>query len=148
MGVCHPFKALDVLVRHLNIAHALILLCKLLDRLLAVGNGVRTVTALVFLCRQEFQDGVQLCNLPSDQLSRCFSMTLDALDRTLDFINDNDIKRPVRIDYINYVLGYFIFHPEDISDNVKDTLMEWIDTIDFTNKSNSDRRDIFTSLIA
>lgn len=90
----------------------------------------------------------QLCNLPSDQLSRCFSMTLDALDRTLDFINDNDIKRPVRIDYINYLLGYFIFHPEDISDNVKDTLMEWIDTIDFTNKSNSDRRDIFTSLIA
>jgi hypothetical protein len=89
----------------------------------------------------------QLCNLPPEQLSRCFSMTLDALDRTLDFINDNDLKRPLRIDYINYLLGYFIFHQEELGDSEKDRLIEWIDTIDFTNKSNSQRRDIFTSLI-
>lgn len=90
----------------------------------------------------------QLCNLPPEQISRCFSITLDALDRALDFINDNDLKRPSRIDYINYLLGYFIFNAEEMSDSKKAKLIEWIDTVDFKNKSNSERRNIFTSLIA
>ena len=90
----------------------------------------------------------QLCNLPHDQLSRCFSMTLDALDRSLDFINDNDLKRPSRIDHINYLLGYFVFHQEELTDSEKESLIEWLDIIDFTNKANSQRRDIFTELIA
>lgn len=90
----------------------------------------------------------QLCNLAPEQLTRCFSMTLDALDRTLDFINDNDLKRPTRIDYINYLLGYFIFHSGDLTDVEKEKLIRWVDTVDFTNQSNSDRRDIFTDLIS
>lgn len=89
----------------------------------------------------------QLCNLLPEQLSRCFSMTLDALDRTLDFINDSELPRLSRIDYINYLLGYFIFHSGDLTDVDKEKLIEWIDSVDFTNKSNSQRRDIFSSLI-
>ena len=89
----------------------------------------------------------QLCNLTPEQLSRCFSMTLEALDRVLDFINDNDLKRPSRIDYINYLLGYFIFHNEDLSEIAKEKLIAFMETMDFTNMSNKDRRDIFTNLV-
>jgi len=49
---------------------------------------------------------------------------------------------------INYLLGHFIFHQEELDDGKKDSLMEWIDTVGFTNKSNSQRRYIFTLLIA
>lgn len=90
----------------------------------------------------------QLCNLNPEQLTKCFSMTLDALDRTLDFINDNNIPRLSRIDYINYLLGYFVFHSGELSKTDSEKLLEWIETVDFSNKSNSERRDIFSDLIA
>lgn len=88
----------------------------------------------------------QLCNLHPEILTKCFSLTLDALDKVIDFVEDNDLKKPSRIDYINYLLGYFIFN-NDISDTNKDSLIKWYDTVDFTNKSNTERRDIFTDLI-
>ena len=75
-------------------------------------------------------------------------MTLAALDRTLDFISENIAAQPSRIDYINYLLGYFIFHSEELTEESKEKLLQWIDLVDFTNKSNSERRDIFTELIA
>ena len=74
-------------------------------------------------------------------------MTLAALDRTLDFINENAPTQLPRIDYINYLLGYFIFHNEVLTENNKEKLLQWMDNVDFTNKSNSERRDIFTALI-
>ena len=79
-------------------------------------------------------------------MTKCFSLTLDALDKVIDFVEDNDLKIPSRIDYINYLLGYFIFN-NDIWDTNKDSLIKWYDTVDFTNKSNTERRDIFTDLI-
>ena len=90
----------------------------------------------------------QLCNLSPEQLSRCFSMTLNALDIVLDFFDDNDINKLSRIDYINYLLGYFIFHKEITNESERERLIQWIDNVDFTNKSNSQRRDIFTNLIS
>lgn len=89
----------------------------------------------------------QLCNLSPEQLTQCFSMTLAALDRTLDFINENTPTQLHRIDYINYLLGYFIFHNEVLTEDNKEKLLQWMDNVDFTNKSNSERRDIFTALI-
>ena len=90
----------------------------------------------------------QLCNLePPNLLTKCFSMTLEALDNVLDFIDDNELKKPTRIDYINYLIGYFIFNGNDSMDKDKELLIKWYDTVNFTNKSNSIRRDIFTNLI-
>ena len=74
-------------------------------------------------------------------------MTLEALDNVLDFIDDNELKKPTRIDYINYLIGYFIFNGNDSMDKDKEFLIKWYDTVNFTNKSNSIRRDIFTNLI-
>lgn len=89
----------------------------------------------------------QLCNAKPDILTKCFSMTLDALDTTLDFIDNNELKKPTRIDYINYLLGYFIFNGSDLEETDKEFLIKWYDTVKFTNKSNTVRRDIFTNLI-
>lgn len=89
----------------------------------------------------------QLCNLQPELLTKCFSLTLDALDRALDFLSENDINQPSRIDYINYLLGYFIFHKEELTDNTTEKLLNWLESVDFTNKTNSERRDIFTKLI-
>lgn len=90
----------------------------------------------------------QLCGLSPERLTRCFSMTLDALDRTLDFIHENDLKHLTRIDYINYLLGYFIFHSGELSNASREKLIEWVDRVDFTNLSNTERREIFTNLIS
>ena len=89
-----------------------------------------------------------MCNLSPEQLAKCFSMTLDALDRTLDFIHENDLKHPTRIDYINYLLGYFIFHSGELSDADREKLIDWVDCVDFTNLSNTERREIFTALVS
>lgn len=89
----------------------------------------------------------QLCNLKPDELTACFSMTLEALDRTLDFIEENDLKKPDRIDYINYLVGFFVYNNHDIDDNIKNAVIDWFDNVDFTNKNNTDRRNMFSELI-
>ena len=89
----------------------------------------------------------QLCNLTPVTLSKCFDMTLEALDVVLDFIDDNELSKPSRIDYINYLLGYFIFNGYEISRNDKEFLIKWYKNVNFTNISNSVRRNMFTKLI-
>ena len=89
----------------------------------------------------------QLCNLKPAELTKCFSLTLEALDTVLDFMDGNELKKPDRIDYINYLIGYFVFNGFDIDDSTREFLIKWYDSVDFTNKSNTERRDIFNSLI-
>lgn len=92
----------------------------------------------------------QLCNLCTEnpeKLTKCFEITLGALDRALDFISEHNLKKPERVDYINYLLGYLVFHPQDIGDATTHKLIEWYNTVDFRNKSNSSRRKIFTELL-
>lgn len=89
----------------------------------------------------------QLCNLKPADLTKCFSLTLDALDTVLDFMDSNELKKPDRIDYVNYLIGYFVFNGFDIDDAAREYLIKWYDSVDFTNKSNTGRRDIFNALI-
>ena len=89
----------------------------------------------------------QLCNLKPETLSECFKYTLEYLEATLDFINDNNLKRPDRIDYINYMIGFFAFHDMPINTKQKDELIDWYKKVTFTNMSNTKRREIYTNLI-
>lgn len=89
----------------------------------------------------------QLCNISTEELRRCIELTLDVEEKVIDFIENNALKRPDRIDYINYLIGFFIFNASKIDSEVKDRLINWYNTVDFTNKSNTDRRDIYTDLI-
>ena len=73
-------------------------------------------------------------------------MTLDALDKSIDFITDNNVFAPDRIDYINYLIGYFVYNPEPTEEQME-KLVKWYKDVDFNNKSNSRRRTIFTQML-
>lgn len=89
----------------------------------------------------------QLCNLQPEQLLNCFDITLEALDKVLEFVEDNKLKKHNRSDYINYLIGYFVFHREGITNEQKDSLISWYNSVDFTNKSNTVRRKIYSDLL-
>lgn len=89
----------------------------------------------------------QLCNLKPEELLKCFSITLKALDEVLKFIEDNKLKKYNRSDYINYLIGYFVFHNEGITDKQKNSLINWYNNVNFTNQSNTARRKIYSHLL-
>lgn len=89
----------------------------------------------------------QLCKLKPNQLLKCFDITLKALDKVLHFIEDNELKKHNRADYINYLIGYFVFHGEGITDKQKESLINWYNTVNFINKSNTARRKLYADLL-
>lgn len=50
-------------------------------------------------------------------------------------------------DYVNYLVGYFVFHRENISNEQRENLINWYNSVEFTNKSNTARRKIYTDLL-
>lgn len=89
----------------------------------------------------------KLCNLRPEQLANCFKITLAALDKALKFIEDNKLKKYNRSEYINYLIGYFVFNHEELDDNKKNLLVEWYNNVSFTNKTNTERRKIYSDLL-
>ena len=89
----------------------------------------------------------KLCNLTADELERCFTLTLKSLDAALDFIEIAPVKKPDRIDYINYLIGFFVFNGTKMDKETEKYLVDWYNGVDFTNKSNSARRQIYKDLI-
>ena len=89
----------------------------------------------------------QLCKLSADELKKCFALTLDALDHTLDFIENHQLRKPDRIDYINYLIGFYIFNRNNNGTIDEAFLAKWYNEVDFTNKSNSYRRQIYSELV-
>ncbi len=88
-----------------------------------------------------------ICSMNPSQIKLSFKMTLDALDKALDFIDRNELKQPDRVDYINFLLGYFVFNDRDLTEEDEKNLVNWYEETDFKNKSNSVRRSIYTKLI-
>ena len=88
-----------------------------------------------------------ICSMNPSQIQLCFKYTLAALDKALDFIDRNNLKQPERVDYINFLAGYFVFHEEELTPEDEKYLINWYNTTDFKNSSNSERRTIFTRLI-
>lgn len=90
----------------------------------------------------------QLCSLTGDQLRTCFKLTLDALDKSIEFIQNNSLKEPDRIDYVNYLVGLFVFkNNRELSEEENETLVEWYNNVNFTDKSNKLRRALFSDLL-
>lgn len=48
---------------------------------------------------------------------------------------------------MNYLIGYFVFHKEKISEQQKNNLIDWYNNVTFTNKSNTARRRIYSDLL-
>lgn len=89
----------------------------------------------------------QLCALEPDLLKQCFAKTLNALEKALEFIQSNDVDEPDRIDYINYLTGYFVYYPNP-TEHQLNGLLKWYKEVNFNNKSNSRRRAIFTQMLS
>ncbi|MCS3528632.1 DUF262 domain-containing protein [Acinetobacter johnsonii] len=85
-----------------------------------------------------------------DTLHEIILITLDALDLTLDFLERNDLIETVdRMDYVLYLLGYFVFkgNNPDLEAQEEAALTEWVQGVNFTNLSNTERRKLFTDLL-
>lgn len=111
-----------------------------------------------------FNEGVHKANyapIPSDtkqkalvrlnkaQLSLLSRNTLRSLGNALDLIYDHDLVDDIKkIDYVLYLTGYFIFHDYPASAGTADQLVEWIRNTDFADKTNRERRAIYTDLLS
>lgn len=90
-----------------------------------------------------------ICKLDILELKQCFDMTLNALNKTLKFIYTNGLKKPSRIEFITYILGYFVWlGNNELSIQQSDKLINWYNTVDFTNLPNHLKRNIFSDLIS
>ncbi len=88
-----------------------------------------------------------LTKLTPEELREIFKLTLDSLDKTLSFVEANQLQESIeRIDYILYLTGYFAYHKNMDSEKELE-LVEWVRNTDFGNMGNTARRDEFTKLL-
>lgn len=89
-----------------------------------------------------------LVKLSKEQLEYLAQITLEALQKSLDLIYDNELTSYItKVNYVMYLTGYFVFHSGAISDSSKRKLIDWIKNVDFKNKKNSERRQIYSDLL-
>lgn len=72
------------------------------------------------------------------------------MDLTLDFLEKNELIEIVdRMDYVLYMLGYFVFKGNDpvLEVEEEEALTKWVQEVNFTNLSNTERRKCFTDLL-
>lgn len=89
----------------------------------------------------------QLCRLKVEELKQCCTMTLNALKIALEFIKNHKLKAADRMDYINYLVGYFVYNGSALSTTEEQKLCNWFNSVDFTNTSNTTRREIYSNLL-
>ena len=83
-----------------------------------------------------------------EELLELFDITLKNIDRAIEFISSNKLEIPSRIDYITYLAGYFIFLDDsELTVEKADKLSSWYKEADFSNKSNTIRRQMFSDLL-
>ena len=89
-----------------------------------------------------------LTKLSPKQLKQIFELTLDSLDRALNFIDANELIYIIdRIDYILYLTGYFAYN-KNLDIKKERSLVEWVKDVDFVNMSNTMRREEFSKIIS
>lgn len=85
------------------------------------------------------------------EIEKIINETLEAMDNVLLFIRKNEtlIPKVERIDIITYLIGLFV--ECDITSEVggkqKEYILNWCQSIDFVNNSNSERREKFELLL-
>lgn len=89
-----------------------------------------------------------ISKLEKNELIQIFTMTLNALEYAIDFIDRNNLKEPERIEYLTYITGAFVFlGTKEISERQKYFLINWYNEVVFLKKGNGERREIFEKLI-
>lgn len=89
-----------------------------------------------------------IVDLDTQDLRKCFQMTLEGLESALDFISENNLPTPSRIDYITYLTGYFVYKNNELNPIIDEQkLIDWYSNTSFDNESNQARRIIFNELL-
>lgn len=90
-----------------------------------------------------------LTKLDVNKLKSIIELTLNSLERALIFITDNNLQNYInRMDYILYLSGLFAYDStKTLEQQEIENLVDWIKTVNFTNKSNSARRQLFSDLL-
>lgn len=90
-----------------------------------------------------------LTKLDVDIFESIIKLTLKSLEAGLLFVENNDLRRYItRMDYILYLTGFFAYqNSEELTTELEDELINWVKTVNFTNQSNSARREMFTDLL-
>jgi hypothetical protein len=89
----------------------------------------------------------QLRKLSVEDLKEIASKTLVSLDKALRFLEETDnTDKVTKMDYILYLSGYISFN--GLRPEKYDRLIDWINSVDFLNKTNTERRAIFDDLLS
>lgn len=91
---------------------------------------------------------LQICSMtPPNKIKQALSITLMALQKSIDYLQANDIKID-RIDYITYLTGFFVWlEDKELSHEQDEQLKTWLLSTSFDNKSNTERRKLFNNLL-
>lgn len=88
-----------------------------------------------------------LTKISIDKLKIIIELTIESLDKALEFIELNNLEEYItRIDYILYLTGYFAFN-KNIDEENKGELVHWAKNVNFINMVNTARREEFSKLI-
>jgi hypothetical protein len=90
---------------------------------------------------------VRLTALNPSQLREMINLTLGSLDKVLDYIKNEKLHKPTRMDYITYLLGVFVYSEKELEEEQKQKIIYWYENVSFTNMSNSQRRQNFDDLL-
>ncbi|OAB71301.1 GmrSD restriction endonuclease domain-containing protein [Paenibacillus crassostreae] len=92
---------------------------------------------------------VVLTKIDVKDFKKIIDLTLDSLERALNFVDKNELREYItRMDYILYLTGFFSFQQaHETTNELEVLLVSWVKTVNFTNQSNSSRREVFSSLL-
>lgn len=92
----------------------------------------------------------QITSLSIEDLKKITNLSLSSLTTALKFIDSHDLEDYIsRMDYLLYITGYFTFKSQkEVTEDEIKILVSWVKTVDFSNKSNGQRRSIFSKLIS
>ena len=86
-----------------------------------------------------------LDSICSSELKMMFEESLNALRWTLEFFSNNNIT-PTRMEYITFISGFYsIHHP---SNEMFNNLKIWCNNTVFTDKTNTEKRQIYSLLLS
>lgn len=90
----------------------------------------------------------QISKLEPKIIRNIFELTLENLDKSINFIEQNNLKTPDRIDYITYLAGAFVYiGDKQLNSKQNEFLINWYNSVNFSKKDNGVRREIFNDLI-
>lgn len=93
-----------------------------------------------------------LVKLDVMELEAIIKLSIHSLELALEFLEKNGLLDSVeRMDYIAYLLGFFSYSGyeklEDMPVEIAEELIEWVNTVNFKNQSNTARRSIYSKLL-